>query len=310
MSTNYQVLPAYAPRQIERLEREFRRMEHEAPTSPFTNLPYNIRLTEFDNKRYVVNGTITVAYGHYTRVFNIQLSIEGYALQGPKVYIDGKVINNIDNISFYLYLQRTFTGFEILPFQIDRQRYADGGYTPGHNGWLLWHADMNIVIIFHYIEYMLMTTEIKTTPKNSSLLWSISQIPKVVTDDKEYECGMCMQPLIERDEENPDKNKGGYLYQLHRDINPDTPHLFHSICLQEWVKRDSRCPICHDENKYYLDILKLQINEQKNGNNFFRELLPGTQSKAGGKIANTRVKSIIRKNRKNRKSRKQSKYYP
>ena len=311
--------------QKQQLTEEFNRFNEHPPISVITNLQYNIFSTFYGN-RYVISCKITL---QNRNVVVIYIALERYPFYEPKIYINDRLALIIDNISFYLYLNKQF-GLE-LPYNIDIKKYENGQYKPGSNLWLLWNRQIHIYEILCTIEYLLnYNQDFATVPMNNRFIFKIFLIPQQIIDndnavndnavdddDDKYKCGICLQPLLEHNTENHNNNEGGYIYHLHYDINPSSPHLFHVTCLNQWTLHDTRCPTCKNQNDFYLNILTLnskQIIQEINGNDFFNtpqnkneheiSSKAGVRKKKSRKYNNTKtrnVKSIIIKNQKSRK---------
>lgn len=67
--------------------------------------------------------------------------------------------------------------------------------------------------------------------------------PSIFTTSNE--CAICIGPYIEEDEITP--------------LPCDKRHYFHSICIEDWLRKNNVCPLCKKEitNK---GIIKMQKN--------------------------------------------------
>ena len=96
--------------------------------------------------------------------------------------------------------------------------------------------------------------------------------------DGNYECGTCLEQLVERSEldvNSARNNVYGYIVQLHQDEQTQAPHLFHFRCIKSWFQSEGRprsCPLCRTKCKFYLTLTRTDIPEERDGVDFFEPL--------------------------------------
>jgi hypothetical protein len=280
--------------------------------SPITNREYNIQTQLIEKIRF-----ITCDLYVNDQLIKLIISLEKYPRFAPKIYIydyygNGlMLLNTIDNIRYYLHLLQ-HNDIELLPYEISINRYNSGQYVVRkeyRNGWLIWDRTIDILEIIHTMDYLLNFTELDTINKDTQLYFNTNMIPpeirEILLDN--YNCTICMEPLLSRDSENPSNNENGYIYELHCG-QPGEPHVFHLNCLYNWTLKNPICPRCRRPTKFYRDILvfyDMFNTRNSNGRNFFRD---DNIARVGGskKIKkNIKIKKSIKRNIRNiRKSRK------
>jgi len=96
--------------------------------------------------------------------------------------------------------------------------------------------------------------------------------------DVDYECGTCLEPLIERsssDVNNSRNNVNGYVVQLHQNEQSQAPHLFHFKCIKGWFRTEGRhrsCPLCRTDCQFYLRLTETDILKKDDGVDFFESV--------------------------------------
>jgi hypothetical protein len=284
----------YITRQLERLTPEQR-------MSPISNREYNIQ-TELIEKIRCITCNLHVN----DQPMQLIISLEKYPWFAPKIYIDDYYgnglmqVNTIDNIRYYLYLLQHYD-IQLPPYGISINRYNSGQYLVRkefRNGWLIWKSTIDILEIIHTMEILLNFTELDTTNKDTKFYAIIGLIPPEIREilSDNYDCNICMEPLLSRDSENPENNENGYIYQLHC-RQPGGPHVYHLNCLYNWTLQNPICPGCRTPTIFYLDILKKYnyFNTRNvNGRNFFRDLNLVPQGGSKKIMKNIKIKKSIK----------------
>jgi DNA-binding beta-propeller fold protein YncE len=123
--------------------------------------------------------------------------------------------------------------------------------------------DRNYVFL-HYIP------EIEIDAK---IIYTQADIPVGIDDN--YECGVCIEPLLQRSTIDSRKNVNGYIVQLHENQQAQAPHMFHFKCIKPWfessrlISRNVPCPMCRFVCENYSILTETNILEQNDGVDFF-----------------------------------------